>query len=178
MGTGIIICGLNGAGKSTLGKVLAETLGFHFIDIEDLYFSKTSPDYLYESPRTREEVQKLLFQEIQENQKFVFASVTGDYGKDIYHFFQYAVLIEVSRDIRIQRVRERSFRKFGNRMLIGGDLYSREERFFNLVESRSENIVEEWIQKLKCPVIRIDGTKSIKENIDFIINQLYRRNGR
>ena len=40
MGTGIIVCGLNGSGKSTLGNKLAENLEFHFIDNEELFFSK------------------------------------------------------------------------------------------------------------------------------------------
>lgn len=57
-------------------------------------------------------------------------------------------------------------------MLSGGDLYGQEENFFRFVESRDENIVEEWVKYLKCPVIRIDGTKPIEENVDFIIGQL------
>lgn len=142
------------------------------MDNEDLYFPKTNSDYVYSSPRTREEVEKLLFNEIKTHENFVFASVKGDYGEYIYPFFQYAVLIGVSRDIRIQRVRNRSFQKFGNRMLTGGDLYEQEEKFFELVKSRPENSVEEWIQSLKCPIIRIDGTKPIEENVDFIIDQL------
>lgn len=109
MGTGIIVCGLNGSGKSTLGKALAEKLDFHFIDNENLYFPKTNPNYVYSSPRTREEVEKLLFSEIKAHENFVFASVKGDYGEHIYPFFRYAVLIDVSKDIRIQRVRNRSF---------------------------------------------------------------------
>ncbi len=172
MGIGIIVCGLNGSGKSTLGKALAEKLDFHFIDNEDLYFPKTTPNYIYSSPRTREEVEKLLFSEIKAHENFVFASVKGDYGEHIYPFFQYAVLIDVAKDIRIQRVRNRSFQKFGNRMLRGGDLYEQEEKFFELVKSRPENTVEEWIQSLKCPIIRIDGTKPIEENVAFIIEQL------
>ena len=31
---GILICGLNGAGKSTLGRILADRMGFEFIDNE------------------------------------------------------------------------------------------------------------------------------------------------
>lgn len=174
MGMGIIICGLNGSGKSTLGKALAAKLGFYFIDNEDLYFPKTNPAYIYSSPRTREEVEKLLFNEIKAHENFVFASVKGDYGEQFYPFFQYAVLIDVSTDIRIQRVRNRSFQKFGNRMLPGGDLYEQEEKFFEFVKSRPENTVEEWVQSLKCSIIRIDGTKSIDENIDYIIAQLKR----
>ena len=166
---GIIICGLNGAGKSTLGKILAEKLNFYFIDIENLYFPKTDPDYIYASPRTHEEVGTLLLHEMKTHENFIFASVKGDYGEDISSFFQYAVLLDVPKDIRLQRVKKRSFQKFGNRMLSGGDLYEQEERFFRLVESRSENIVEEWVKSLKCPVIRIDGSKSIEENTNFII---------
>ena len=172
MGTGIIVCGLNGAGKSTLGKALAEKLHFYFIDNEDLYFPKTDINYIYSFPRTHEEVGKLLFEEIKAHENFVFASVKGDYGETIYPCFQYIVLIDAPKDIRIQRVKNRSFQKFGNRMLLGGDLYKQEERFFNLVKSRPENFVEEWAQSLNCPIIRVDGTKPIEENIDFIINQM------
>lgn len=172
MGMGIIVCGLNGSGKSTLGKALAERLDFHFIDNEDLYFPRTNPDYAYASPRTRAEVEELLLNELKAYENFVFAAVKGDYGEYIYPFFRYAVLIDVAKDIRMQRVRNRSFQKFGNRMLAGGDLYEREEKFFELVKARPENTVEEWLQSLKCPIIRVDGTKSIEENVDFIITQL------
>lgn len=72
----------------------------------------------------------------------------------------------------MQRVWNRSFQKFGNRMLAGGDLYEQEEKFFELVKYRSENMVEEWAQSLKCPIIHMDGTKSIKENVDLIAEQL------
>lgn len=173
---GIIICGLNGTGKSTLGKALAEKLHFYFIDIENLYFPKTDPNYIYASPRTREDVAELLLYEMRTHENFILASVKGDYGEDIYSFFQYAILLDVPKNIRLQRVKERSFQKFGNRMLSGGDLYEQEEKFFRLIESRDENTVEEWVKSLKCPVIRIDGTKSIDENANFIIELMQNKN--
>ena len=172
MGTGIIMCGLNGSGKSTLGKALAERLDFYFIDNEDLYFPKTDPIYLYAAPRTHEDVEKLLFNEIKAHENFIFVFFKGDYGETIYPFFQYAVLINVPKNIRIERVKNRSFQKFGNRMLPGGDLYEQEERFFDLVKSRAENTVEKWVQSLNCPIIKIDGTKPIEENIHLIIEQV------
>ena len=103
---------------------------------------------------------------------FVFASVKGDYGEDICPFFRYAVLNDVPKDIRLQRVKERSFHKFGNRMLPGGDLYEQEEAFFHFVKSSAENTVEKWVQSLSCPVIRVDGTKSIEENVRFIMERI------
>ena len=173
MGTGIIVCGLNGTGKSTLGKALANELNFYFIDNEELYFPKTDPHYVYASPRTRGEVEQMLFSEIKAHEDFVFASVKGDYGEAILPYFQYAVVIDVPKDIRIQRVKNRSFHKFGNRMLPGGDLHEKEENFFHIVKSRSENTVEEWLQSFSGIIIRIDGTKPIEENISLIIEQLY-----
>ena len=169
---GIIICGLNGTGKSTLGKALAEKLHFHFIDIENLYFPKTNPNYIYASPRTRKEVEKLFLHEIKTHKDFILASVKGDYGEDIYSLIQYAILLDVPKNIRLKRVKKRSFQKFRNRMLLGGDLYEQEENFFHFVESRDENIVEEWVKSLKCPVIRMDGTKSIDENTNFIMERI------
>ena len=173
---GIIICGLNGTGKSTLGKDLAEKLHFHFIDIENLYFPKTNPNYIYASPRTRKEVEELLLHEIKTHKDFILASVKGDYGEDMYSLIQYAILLDVPKNIRLKRVKKRSFQKFGNRMLLGGDLYEQEEKFFRLVESREENIVEEWVKSLKCPVIRIDGTNPIDENTNFIIALMQDKN--
>lgn len=51
-----------------------------------------------------------------------------------------------AKDIRMQRVRNRSFQKFGERMLLGGDLHEQEEKFFDFVKSRPENTVEEWVK--------------------------------
>ena len=168
MGTGIIICGLNGAGKSTLGKALAEKLGLHFIDIEDLYFPKTDPAYLYAAPRTRREVEALLLREIEAHESWVLASVKGDFGEGIVASFRCAVLLTVPREIRMRRVRERSFRKFGARMLPGGDLYEAEKQFLELAASRREDLVETWTRNLACPVIRLDGTRPAAENIALI----------
>ena len=57
-------------------------------------------------------------------------------------------------------------------MLPGGDLHEQEEGFFEFVKSRAEDTVKEWVQLLSCPIIRIDGTKPIEENIDFIIKEI------
>ena len=130
MGTGIQICGLNGCGKSTLGRALAERIGFYFIDNENLYFSNLNTDEQYMNPKSRQDVEQLLVAEISKHPNFVFAAVKGDYGNEIIPMYDYVVLIEVPKSVRSYRVRNRSFQRFGNRMLIGGDLYNQEEAFF------------------------------------------------
>ena len=172
MGIGIQICGLNGSGKSTLGRALAERLGFYFIDSENLCFSQNNADETYANPKPQEAIEKLLMKEVSENPNFVFAAVKGDYGKEIVPMYNYVVMVDVPKTIRLQRVRKRSFQKFGYRMLIDEDLYKREEAFFQMVESRKEDYVERWLKTLKCPIIRVDGTNAVDGNLEYIIKQM------
>ncbi len=95
-----------------------------------------------------------------------------DYGEEVASSFRYAVLLTLPRDVRLRRVRERSLRKFGDRMLPGGDLYEQEEAFFDFAASRPEDMVEEWARSLRCPVIRADGTRPVEENIRLILTHI------
>ena len=169
------MCGCNGSGKTTLGRALAAELGYRFIDIEDCYFPKDSAGYAYDRARTREEAESLLAEKIAESENFVLAAVKGNFGRGIPAAFHTAVLISVPKEIRMRRVRERSFQKFGERMLPGGDLYEKEEMFFRMVETRSEEDVESWLQGVPCPVIPVDGTRPIEENVQRIAGILRNR---
>ena len=169
---GILICGLNGTGKSTVGRMLAERLGCPFIDNEDLYFPKTDAGYLFASPRSKEEVIRLLEERIAGSSRFVFAAVKGDYGEKLLAALDRIVLIEAPKPVRSRRVRERSYAKFGARILPGGDLYERESAWFSLTDSRPEDTVTKWLETVRCPVIRIDGTLPAGENAAYLASIL------
>ncbi len=172
MGIGILICGLNGCGKSTVGRALSNEIGFHFIDNENLYFTKINANEPYINSKSRDEVEKLLMDQVYKHGNFIFTAVKGDYGEEIVPLYKYIVHIEVPKEIRLQRVRNRSFQKFGDRMLAGGELYEQEESFFRMIESRPEDYVENWLQTLNCPVIKVDGTKPVEEIVELIVREL------
>ena len=165
---GVIICGMNGSGKSTLGRALAESLGWRFIDNEDLYFPKNDPGYLYGGERTQQEVERLLLAAVRQDSRFVFAAVRGNYGAEVLPYYERAVLVEVPREIRLQRVRHRSLEKFGERALPGGDLYEREKAFFDLISARPEDYATRWLEAVDIPVLRVDGTRPVGENVEMI----------
>ena len=166
---GILICGLNGAGKSTLGRMLADRMGYEFIDSEDLYFPKTDPAYLFSGPRSEEEVIRLLEEKISGNSRFVFAAVRGISSGKLTASLDHIIFIEVPAQIRSRRVRERSRQRFGDRILPGGDLYEKESKWFSLTDSRTDAYVTDWLETVDCPVIRIDGTLPAEDNADTLI---------
>ncbi len=170
---GILICGLNGSGKSTVGKALARRIGYRLIDVEDLYFPKDDTNYKYGKPRGKEEVISILNAMIEENSQFVFAAVKGDYGEKLIEAIDLAIVIDVPKEIRLKRVYDRSYEKYKDRILPGGDLYEKENAFFSAVESRPDNFVTEWLEKTaNCPVINIDGTLPVEKNVNYLVEAL------
>ena len=169
---GILICGLNGTGKSTLGRLLANRMEYEFIDNEDLFFPKADPSYTFSNPRSKEEAIQLLEEKISRNNRFVFAAVKGNYGGRLIASLDHIVLIEVPKQIRSKRVRDRSYQKFGDRILPGGDLYDTESKWFSLTDNRPDTYVSDWLETVNCPVIRIDGTLPVENNLDYIVSEL------
>lgn len=168
----IIICGGNGSGKSTLGKALAQAMGISFMDNEDYYFPGEKTGYKYACALTKEELIPILQNDMEQAEDWIFASVKGDYGERIESLFTYAVLLQVPKEVRMQRIRNRSHDKFGEKMLPGGELYEREQRFFDMVQNRPEDYAESWVLKLKCPVIRVDGRRPVQENVELLMEEM------
>ena len=167
---GICVCGLNGSGKTTLAKAIAKELGFTHMDIEHYYF--TSKENPYSTQRTKEEAENLLLQDIKANPRFVFSAVSGNVAKEIAEHYDLVIYLNAPLDIRMSRIRKRSYDMLGSRALFGGDLYEQEEKFFEFAQKRTPDKIESWLESVQCKVIRLDGTKPISENVDYIMSLL------
>ena len=169
---GILLCGLNGVGKSTIGKILAERMEYLFIDNEELYFPKTDTSYEFANPRTKEEAIAILEEKIKENDRFIFAAVKGDYGEKLPEKISKVVLIEAPKETRMERVKMRSAKKFGDRIQDNGDLKQDENSWFEKVAGRTEDYVTKWLENVYCPIIHIDGSASVEENVNYLLSVL------
>ncbi|MGM9642078.1 MAG: AAA family ATPase [Eubacteriales bacterium] len=173
MGNVILVCGLNGVGKSTLAKALAKRLNCKFIDIEDIYFSKQdNQNYPYENSRPHDEVVSLLASIVNNDNDFVAASVTGRFGDGFISHLRSVIYIEVPREIRLERVYERSYALFGEKGREGGVFYEQVKSFHEFCESRDEKTVENWLSTVSCPIVRVDGTLPIDDNVELIVQKL------
>ena len=164
----IIICGLNGSGKTTLGEELSKRIGYVHKDIEMYYFN-SSNNNRYRQSRSKDDVIKDLENDFKKYDNIVFTACKGDYGRlnDLYDF---AIYIRLDKDTRLIRVKERTFKQFGNKVLEDSELYQQETKFWEMAYNRDETPIINWFENLKCPKLEIDGHKPVAENIAVILN--------
>lgn len=187
---GIAIMGLNGCGKSTLAHAIAKKLGFYEMDVEDYYFpeQKNSRQAIleqkydvrceykgelpYSMPCSAKEVQEMIRGDIEEHPQFVISGVTMNWEDDILSVIDVAFILEVPADERVKRVQQREEIRFGSRVMFGGDMYEQQREFREIIGSRSNQRVEESANRMQCKKVKLNGTKSIDENVGIIISVL------
>lgn len=187
---GIAIFGLNGGGKSTLTHALAKQIGYFEMDVEDYYFpeqresrkwalennsviaTERLDELPFSNPRTKSEVQTAIIEDIKTHPRFIISGVTMNWSDEILSCIDIAFWIQTPLKERLKRIQEREEKRFGARVLDGGDMFTQQMEFRNVVENRDSKVVEECAMKLGCPVIVIDGTLSVIHNLEKIIDKL------
>lgn len=164
----IMICGLNGSGKTTLGKKLAKAINYKHKDIEDYYFINNN-EYKYDLSLPKEEVIKKLEEDFNKYHNIIFTACKGDYG-NLSNRYDLVIFIRLDKETRLKRVKQRSYKQFRNRILENGDLYEKENLFFDMVYNKDETVIIDWFEKLNCDKLEINGLKTNEENLKIIMN--------
>ncbi len=191
---GIAVFGLNGGGKSTLTHALAKQIGYFEIDVEDYYFpeqresrnwalennSIIDTEHLdelpFSNPRTKSEVQTAIMENIKTHPRFIISGVTMNWSNEILSSIDIAFWVQTPLEERLKRIQAREEKRFGTRVLDGGDMFAQQMEFRKVVRNRDSKTVEESAIKLGCPVIVIDGTLSVIHNLEKIIDNLNHSN--
>lgn len=187
---GIAFFGLNGGGKSTLAHALARRIGCYEMDMEDYYFPEQrqsrhralengdridaeNPGSLpFSAPRSREEVQAALIRDVQAHPDFVLSGVTPNWDDRLLARIDIAFWVQTPLAERLKRIQAREEKRFGARVREGGDMFSQQQAFLKMVEGRDLQSVSEWAEKLGCPVIDVDGTLPVTENLERMMGYL------
>ena len=181
MPRGVIINGAAGTGKTTLASELAKRLGFRHMDLDDYYFHQDTAIPFSSSP-PREEIQERVMGDISKQPCFVMSGSIGSILWDLVNpLFNLAVLLIVPAEIRIERLCTRGKLRYDERILENGDMYLNYQKFLAdaaLYETGIHPNVpvtlerhERWAAELLCPVLRLDGTKPISENAEWLVRQ-------
>lgn len=160
----IHIFGASGSGTSTIGRVIAEQHGLTYFDADDFYWEPSDPPY--QQARERSERQRLLIERLSDTPRWVLSGSVSGWGDVVLHLFDLAVFVTAPTAIRLERLRRREEGQFGERVLETGDMSQNHREFLTWasgyddggIDMRSRRLHEEWLSRLPCPVIRVDGS--------------------
>jgi adenylate kinase family enzyme len=170
----IILFGAPGAGSTTLGRELAQRLGFLHIDLDE-YVWRWDTEVPYTAFRPQQEWYEHIMGDIAKSKGCVMSGSLGDDRHLFESLFDLAVYVTAPSEIRTERLRTRTCAQFGSRVLPGGDMCERNNKFIESAADYETNFRseqhEQWIRELPCCVLRVDGAKSIDENVKWIAEQ-------
>jgi len=177
MSKGIIIFGAPGSGQTTIGKDLAKALNFPHFDLDD-YHWRWDTKIPYTVYRSGEERIANLTADISKHPNFVMSGSMWSIRKSFNDMFDLAVYVAVPDEIRAERIRKRELKRWGDRILPGGDMYEANDVYS---KSTLQRVLEykqgnpsmyeqhkQWMAELTCPVICIDGTLPVSESAKLI----------
>ena len=175
MATGIMIMGSSEAGKTTLGEMVANELGYTFVDIDE-YIWRKDTEIPFSAMYPKAEKIGRLMDAISTCDHFVMAGSMNSFHEHFDPFFELVVHLHTDAQVRVKRVHNRELVLFGKRILEGGDMYAEHQKFLNDIAGYDFGVGgctlqqhELWIKSLKCKVIRLDGAHALEENLKIIL---------
>ena len=166
---GIILLGANGSGKSTLGRELGRILDIAYFDVEEYYFYKTGIPYT--AMRPENERREMLLSDMRKSGTYVVSGDVSDWGGQFLTMFDLAVFLTAPKDIRMQRIENREYARWGDRVCEGGDMYKFQLEFKKFAASRDISLIEQRVSMYKCPALHIDSTEDLLANATKIAQQ-------
>jgi len=172
----IHITGASGSGVTTIGRALANALALPHHDADDYYWAPTIPPYTVKRPA---EARFRLMREIfLPRADWVLSGSIDGWGSELNDAIDLIIFVSTPTEIRVARLREREARHFGTEAVAqGGWRHEEAEKFIEWAshyeddtrEGRSRSRHEVWLSTLRCPTVRVDGSRPLEEIVADVV---------
>lgn len=174
----IHIFGASGSGTSTLGKALAGSMGLFFMDSDDYYWLPA--DVPFTAKRSPEDRVRLMQADIDSHSGAVISGSLTGWGDPLMPAFTLAIRLVTDTDTRLERIRQREYARFGERIRADGDMAQAHQAFLQWAAQydtgdesmRSRRHHDLWQEKLACPLLTLDGTLPVEELVRMVRRRL------
>ncbi|WP_074408098.1 MULTISPECIES: AAA family ATPase [Aquimarina] len=178
----IHIFGASGSGTTTLANNLEQRLGWKHLDADDYYWKKTDPPFQVKIPLLERNI--AIKKDIEIYDSVIISGSMVSWGKEWESMFDYAVFLYIPPEVRIQRLINREVARYGVLLQTDAEIQSKSKAFLDWAkqyddptfDGRSLTVHKNWIKRLKCPVIQIEGDTTIEERIAHILLQIHKKN--
>ncbi|MFZ5353126.1 MAG: AAA family ATPase [Bacillota bacterium] len=179
----IHILGASASGTTTLAEALSAKTGYDHFDTDDYFWVPT--EVIFTQKRSVEERQMLLRQDLEAAPQWILSGSLCGWGDIFIPYFDLVVFLYLPKEIRLQRLLEREKQRYGAdidqygiRELLHKDFYEWASQYDEAgTNMRSKALHEQWLSKLPCPVLRIEGDKSIEERLGIVLEAMNNKGG-
>ncbi len=170
--------GASGSGTTTLAKHLANTLGFPHFDSDDYYWEKTNPPFTTKRPV--EERLRLLQDDLAQRSNWLLSGSLVSWGDPIISQFTHVIFVYIPPEIRLERLKARERQRYGSRIDPDGDMEKIHTDLMEWaakydtggMEVRSRVMHEKWLERLNCPVIRLENPMTTEQQTKIVLSYL------
>ncbi|WP_422048792.1 adenylate kinase [Shimia sp.] len=173
----IYVFGASGSGSTTLAQRVAEATGLVHVDADDHYWAPVDPPFSVKNP-PQERVR--LMREAMGDAGWVLSGSCNGWGESLMAQADLLVFTTLATEIRIQRLRARESKRFGNRIKEGGDMYQIHRDFIEWAKGyddpafhgRNIEMHERWIETQDTPICRIDSSDPLDVSAQAVCRAL------
>jgi adenylate kinase family enzyme len=150
----IHLTGASGSGTTTLGRALAVELGWCVVDADDAYWSTK-----YTAKRDHAERLRMV---LDVPPPFVLSGSIVGWGDELEDAFDLIVFLEAPTDVRLARLR---VREPGAEDFYEYAAGYEDDDFWGRSRAKHEG----WLAARSCPILRLDGTAPVSENLSRVL---------
>ena len=174
----ILIYGPSGSGASTLGAAIHRRTGYALLEADNYLWLPTDPKFT--TKRDPKERLNLLRKDIARAENVVISGSIVGWGDALRESITLAVRLYAPTDVRIRRIKQREFERFGARILSGGDMYKQHQAFLEWAsgydtggaDMRSVAQHDLWQKALCCERLKLDGTLPVETLTEAVLMKL------
>jgi adenylate kinase family enzyme len=172
----IHIFGASGSGVTTLGRHLSQQLQYPYFDNDEFFWEKSDPPFTIKRPsHLRNDL--LIDKLTKSNVNYIVGGSMVSWGDEWLEAFDIAVFLYVPPQVRLDRLKKREYERYGD--VIYNDS-KRHQQYLDFIDwaasyddptsiRRSIGVHLNWMTKLKCELIRIDGVTSVEYRAKLVL---------
>lgn len=172
----INIFGASGSGVTTLGKILSEKLGYPYFDSDHYFWFPSNPPF---TDRRPPEVRNALInEEMAGMQNWILGGSVINWNNSWQ--FDLSVFLYIPPKIRLQRLRDREFERYGDVIYTDRERNRLYNEFIEwasgydelITYSRSLHSHKNWMNSLKAPLLVIEGDTTVEERVGAVLRKI------
>jgi hypothetical protein len=159
---------------TSLGRALADELAISHHDTDDYFWRPTNPPY--REIREAGDRIRLMREVFLDRSDWVLSGSLDGWGDPIIPHFDLVAFLYAATAIRLDRLRAREARRFGEDVAPGGSQHQQAEEFIEWASHYDDGTREgrhlarhqAWLATLPCRVLRLDATRQLPELVKEI----------